>query len=106
MSKEIIGNDAGMFLICYILSGTLFRQQSVLFNRYDSRRLWYEIMRTARTSGNLRASRSAGGEKLNDEMKGKSGKVKVMYVRSDMILINVPTTRVPGKGAGVQEISC
>ena len=40
--------------------------------------------RTARTSGNLRASRSAGGEKsMNDEMKGKSGKVKVMYVRSD-----------------------
>ena len=35
---------------------------------------------------------------MNDEMKGKSGKVKVM-----MILINVPTTRVPGKGAGVQE---
>ncbi len=40
---------------------------------------------------------------MNDEMKGKSGKVKVMYVRSDDDSDNVPTTRVRGKGAGVQE---
>lgn len=40
---------------------------------------------------------------MNDEMKGKSGKVKVMYVRSDDS-INVPTTRVPGKKRAIEKI--
>ena len=39
--------------------------------------------RTARTSGNLRARAALVEKSMNDEMKGKSGKVKVMYVRSD-----------------------
>ncbi|STS84456.1 tRNA/rRNA methyltransferase yfiF [Klebsiella pneumoniae] len=35
---------------------------------------------------------------MSDELKNKSGKVKVMYVRSDDDLTNAPITHVPGKG--------
>lgn len=40
---------------------------------------------------------------MNDEMKGKSGKVKVMYVRSDDDSDKRTHNPRTGKGAGVQE---
>ncbi len=62
--------------------------------------------RTARTSV-ICALRAALVEKsMNDEMKGKSGKVKVMYVRSDDDSDKRTHNPRTGKGAGVQKISC
>lgn len=77
-----------------------------MFDECNRGRLLNEIMAKRWHIGNLRFAQRRWRKLMSDELKNKSGKVKVMYVRSDDDSDKRTHNPRTGKGEVVQKISC